>query len=132
MSLASDLRKIAARRNNDLDKIARGAVNRLSIRIVQGSPVDKGMFINNWMSATGNINTATTDDADLSGSASYARLSATVDGLQQGETFYFSNSLPYAYRLEYDGWSAKAPSGMVVKNLPAWRGIVEDEVSKYK
>lgn len=132
MSLASDLRKIAARRNNDLDKIARSAVNLLSIRVIADSPVGKGIFINNWMSATGNVNTTTTDDADLSGSASYARLTATIDGLQAGETFYFSNSLPYARRLEYDGWSAKAPSGMVVKNLPAWRGIVESEVEKYK
>ena len=30
-----------------------------------------------------------------------------------GQTIFITNSLPYAYRLEYDGWSRQAPAGMV-------------------
>ena len=30
---------------------------------------------------------------------------------------YLTNNLPYAYRIEYDGYSGKAPEGMVRKNF---------------
>lgn len=36
-----------------------------------------------------------------------------LDGNLFGHRFYIANSLPYAFRLEMDGWSQQAPNGMV-------------------
>jgi len=38
--------------------------------------------------------------------------------------------LPYIERLEYEGWSAQAPSGMLRVSLAEFPRIVENEIKK--
>lgn len=132
MSLANDLRRIADRRNGDLDEVVQASLIRLGNRIVQGSPVDSGRFRNNWMSAYNSIDPSTDRKNDISGSGSKNVLIEKVSSLDLGNVLYFTNSLPYANRLEYDGWSAQAVSGMVRINVIAWDDIVTSEVRKRK
>lgn len=132
MSLASDLRRISDRRNGDLEEIAQASLIRIGNRVVQGSPVDTGRFRNNWMSAYNGIDSSATRPENKSGQDSKNVLIEKVSKLDLGNTFYFTNSLPYANRLEFDGWSAQAESGMVRVNVLAWDDIVTDEVRKRK
>lgn len=131
MSLSTDLAKIAARNKAKLLKVAQNSLMRIGGRIVVMSPVRDGIFKNNWMSAYGGIDSNTTDSMDATGSQSIGRLDAKLNGLAAGQMFYFTNSLPYAEKLEY-GYSQQAPAGMVRLSVANWQTIVADEVRKAK
>ena len=94
------------------EKVVRGTLFGLTNRIVKRSPVDTGRFRNNWQASVNSINTTTTPTADRSGSQAINKARGTINALKMGSTFYLSNNLPYAKRLEY-GWSKQAPSGMI-------------------
>ena len=102
------------------------AIISLTTDIIYDTPVDTGRLRNNWIPS---INKSETSYSKLGSDTSKRRskerptLQETitkVNTLQLGDTFYFTNNLPYAKRIEFDGWSAKAPSGMVRKNLLKW------------
>ena len=42
-----------------------------------------------------------------------AREAEKAIGFASGDVVYFVNGLPYAYRLENEGWSKQAPAGMI-------------------
>ncbi len=73
-SLEAQLREIAARRNGDIEDIASASILRMGNRVIQGSPVDKGEFINNWMSAFNGIDYSTSRSENKSGTDSTAQL----------------------------------------------------------
>ena len=98
------------------EKVVRGTLFRLAGRIIKRSPVDTGRFRNNWNALTNSINTATTNSTDSSGASSISEARTTIENLQIGATFYLTNNLPYARRLEY-GWSDQAPSGMLRRSV---------------
>lgn len=131
MSLSTDLAKIAARNKAKLLKVAQNSLMRVGGSIVLKSPVDTGRFRANWMSAYGGIDSSTTDTVSTSGAESIGRLDAKLNGLAVGQVFYFTNSLPYAERLEY-GWSEQAPAGMVRLSVANWQSIVAEEVARVK
>lgn len=96
----------------------------LSNRVIMKSPVDKGQFINNWMVGNGAIDT-TTNENTTEKNAAILKNSLEINSLKiNGQTIYITNSLPYAYRLEYEGWSkVKAPAGMVRVTLAELNSI---------
>jgi hypothetical protein len=130
MGLHSDLQRIAQRNKQKAVKVMQNSLMRLGGAIVMRSPVDTGRFRSNWLSAYGAMDTSTNDALDKSGSAAIGKLTAKVNTLAAGQVFYFTNSLPYAQRLEYDAWSAQSPAGMVRVSVASWQSIVEDEIRK--
>lgn len=131
-SLEAQLREIAARRTGDIEDIASASMLRMGNRIIQGSPVDDGRFINNWMSAFNGIDYSTSRPKNKAGTDSTAGLESKTSKVELNVDFYFTNSLPYAKRLEYEGWSAQASKGMVRINALHWDKIVQQEVNKRK
>jgi hypothetical protein len=136
MSLTTDLQKIAQRNKAKMVKVAQNSLMRIGGAIVAKSPVDSGRFKNNWMSAYGAPDESTTNsfaktELGEGRGAVVGRLKAKLDLLDTGQFFYFTNSLPYAERLEY-GWSQQAPGGMVRLSVASWQSIVEDEIRKAK
>lgn len=136
MSLTTDLQKIAARNKQKLLKVAQNSLMRVGGSIVAKSPVDSGRFKNNWLAAYGAADTTTTSNNaktafGVEGGAVIGRLKAKLNGLDVGQVFYFTNSLPYAQRLEY-GWSQQAPAGMVRLSVANWQTIVAEEVARVK
>lgn len=99
-------------------------LEEISDRLVMKSPVDKGRFINNWMVGNGAIDT-TTNENTTEKNAAILKNSLEINSIKiNGQTIYITNSLPYAYRLEYEGWSkAKAPAGMVRVTLAELNSI---------
>ena len=129
MGLHSDLQRIAQRNKQKAVKVMQNSLMRIGGKIVVMSPFDQGIFKGNWMAAYGSPDTSTTDAADKTGASSIGRLKSKVEVLQGGMIFYFTNSMPYAERLEY-GWSEQAPAGMVRVSVASWQSIVEDEIRK--
>ena len=124
MGLASDLARFAAKTRADLDTAHREVVTQVINSIVTGSAVGNpdlwkhpvagytgGRFRANWVPGVNVVNTTTTENTDAGGEATIAALIAAIP--KPGGVFYITNSLPYARRLEYEGWSKQMPAGVV-------------------
>lgn len=131
-SLQEQLKAIADKRIEDVEDIMSASMLRMGNIIILESPFDEGRFMNNWMSAVDRIDRSANRPPLLGGADSKKNLLEVTSNIQIGATFYFSNSLPYAHRLEYEGWSAQAPKGMVRVNAMYWDNIVQEEVNKRK
>jgi len=92
--------------------------------IVLATPVDTGRARANWLVAVGS---PSSDSFEFDG----GEAAATNQALEQGRgaidafklgrgAIFITNNLPYIQRLE-DGWSQKAPDGMIEAGLSAAR-----------
>ena len=78
------------------------------------TPVDQGRLAANWMISDSNPSTETT--SDLGRDVSVRRVESFVSSIREAKDrqTFLTNNLPYAARIEFDGWShTKAPQGMV-------------------
>lgn len=103
----------------------------LGANIIVGTPVDAGTLVNNWVGAIGSVDYSNDNDADASGTKSTISLNVAADQLDEGKVMYFTNSMPYAHRIEYDGHSEKAKAGMVRVNVAQWDNIVKRNIRAY-
>ncbi len=87
-------------------------------RIVQASPVDTGLFKNNWLMSIGSPSTEIVKDEDFSGSKAIEQARTVVMSypLDSLPDLWLVNNLPYAARLN-DGWSEQAPSKFVEREI---------------
>jgi len=117
MSFATDLDKAVLNIKGFTEKQVRGTLFGLSSRIIKESPVDTGRFRGNWQASIGSPAPSTTSRLDSTGAGSINDAAVTVQGLKLGQTFYLTNNLPYARRLEYGSHSKQAPNGFLRINL---------------
>ncbi len=101
------------------DDVFRAAVLQTFTNIVLDTPVDQGHLRNNWVCSFGSADTATQRPAQASGAASIGSITVTLNSSTPlfGGSFFLSNNLPYAKRIEYGYSKVKAPRGMVRINL---------------
>ena len=103
-------------------------ISEVSRSVIQGTPVDKGMLINNWYAANTSPSKRKNKSRDPSGKKSIGRVAKALRRLKLGQTFYLTNNLPYAAVVEYgrypnpsraknpktrNGFSKQAPAGMM-------------------
>ncbi len=117
MSFATDLDKAVLNIKGFTEKQVRGTLFGLSSRIIKESPVDTGRFRGNWQASIGSPVLSTTSRLDSTGAGSINDAAVTLQGLKLGQTFYLTNNLPYARRLEYGSHSKQAPNGFLRINL---------------
>lgn len=129
-SVYNQLAAIAKKSEQKAVEVVQASTMRLFQRVVIESPVDTGMFRNNWFTALDNIDTSNDRAEDKSGSGSTNQLEIKLNDVNLGQYIYFTNSMPYANRIEYDAWSAQAPNGVVRVNALEWPSIVNSEVAK--
>lgn len=135
-SFQADLKRFAEATKRNLNDAARGVVLELGTRIVQRSPVDTGRFRGQWQIAAGGPDTRTNEPFDKQAlgsppsAATFARWQAEVNAATIGSTFYITNSLPYARRLEYDSHSSQAPAGMVRVTVVEYGQIIQQVINK--
>jgi len=100
------------------DAVRRAVTLKLLSAVVLDTPVLSGRLRGNWTPSTVEPVFVVNDNAkDPSGQQTIETIGNAVAGSQLGQTLYLTNSLPYAARIEYDGWShTKAPAGMVRRN----------------
>lgn len=104
-------------------QLAKNSFKSAGKQIIKRSPVDTGKFKGSWVTAIG----APIESSESSGN----ELLPVANTLKIGDMIFFTNSLPYNFRLEY-GWSNQAPMGMVRVTLANWQGIVDAEAKKLK
>ena len=101
------------------------AIIGLTTDIIYDTPVLSGRLRNNWIPSINQGANYSMLGVDTSKRKSKVRpvvaeTTGKVLELKLGDTFYFTNNMPYAERIEFTGWSNKAPQGMVRKNIIRW------------
>ena len=130
--LGAQLRELNTKNMQMIEDVASASHIRLGTIIVQESPVDKGFLQNNWMSAYEAADRSADRPANKGGADSIGQLIEKMQSYDLGKDFYFTSSLPYSFRIEYEGWSAQAPAGVVRVNAKHWPRIVKEEFNKRK
>lgn len=89
-----------------------------------------GRFRANWNVGIGSIDLNIGAPPDKTGQRAIAKGTGEILASEAGQDIYITNSLPYAQRLEYEGWSSQAPQGMVRITIAQFNGIVNREARK--
>jgi hypothetical protein len=104
------LDKLAEKYKANLETVTRKATFDLFSSVVRKSPVDTGRFRANWNVSQGSPDESTSEATSETRANLQLRKALTF---KAGDVVWLCNALPYARRLEYDGWSGQAPQGMV-------------------
>ena len=57
-------------------------------------------------------------------------MNEVVAALKGGGVTFMANNLPYAHRLEFEGWSRQAPEGMVRRTVARFNQIADEAAKK--
>lgn len=90
-----------------------------------------GHFRGNWF-VQEDTSPQVTDKIDNDGDTTIKAGMQQIAGFKIGGRIYILNHLPYTQRLEYEGWSSQAPSGMVRITLAEIQNYVDDVASGIK
>ena len=123
MSLTRDLQRFAQLSIAKQDKVVKGSFIQLGNEMEFKSPVDKGAFKSSWIGAVG----SPSDSTFLPGRDAVGALSTMLSGFRTGQVFYYTNSMPYALKLEF-GHSEQASQGMVRLTARRWNRIVNEQI----
>lgn len=119
MKFAAGVNKWANKTIQGVEKLRKAIVLELFSSTILDTPVDEGRLRGNWQISSGAPETNTVEITDPTGETTVKKVEDFTRGLKPDQAAVFlTNNLPYAYRVEYDGWShTKAPAGMVRKNF---------------
>lgn len=118
----AQLRGFGIKTLDQVDKVRRASVLELFKLVIFATPVDTGRLRGNWQTTINSPASAAIGRSDPGGGAAMAEAVANLGSLT--DVVWFTNNLPYAERIEYDGWSRQAPEGMVRRHLASWQRIV--------
>jgi len=116
MSFSKDLDNITLNLAGYAENMVRATLFNLSYRIIKESPVDTGRFRGNWQASVNTPKVTQLKRKDRTGTGTIDSINNVLGKFSMGQTFYLTNNLPYARRLEY-GYSKQAPSGFLRINV---------------
>lgn len=97
--------------------------------IISDSPVLTGRLRANWNCSLNGPDFSISDATDTDGNRTIGAMQLTALQAKGDDGIYLTNSLPYAARIEYEGWSSiKAPAGMVRKNVIRFKQLLKSIV----
>lgn len=120
MSFALSVDKYVRERKGDLSEFQKAIILELFVSVILDTPVDTGRLRGNWIISADEPDLNIVEIQDPDGSITITNVQNFVSDLNVLKNYevYLANSLPYAARIEFDGWShTKAPEGMVRKNI---------------
>jgi len=101
----------------NIKKLAQRDARRYTLdcanRIIRRTPVLDGFLRGGWQPSINTPINTTIARADKNNAAVSADIKRESERIGLGDIFYMSNNLPYAVRIEYDGWSQQAVQGMM-------------------
>lgn len=132
MSFSLDLQRFADKAAANVERTRRAIVLDLFGSVIKDTPVLTGRLRGNWQTSVGSP--ALAELPLRPGAAATAELMAAAGQLKQTDApIFLRNNLPYAGRIEFDGWShTKAPEGMVRKNVARIQRIVSKRIAEGK
>lgn len=103
----------------DMRESHKAIILELFTSVILDTPVLEGRLRANWIISSSVPLDGTFDLTDTDGTTTTRKVEDHITRLPDNLDFnvYLTNNLPYAYRIEYDGWSGKALEGMVRKNF---------------
>lgn len=117
-----DLSLLVDRAKGNIDKAVRQTLILAAQGVVMNSPVLDGRLRGSWNFSVATPDNSLSNAEDKGGQFTLSKIAAAVQQQEGGPMFYIITGLPYARRIEYEGWShTKAPAGMVrisIANLP--------------
>ncbi|QJI53353.1 tail component [Alteromonas phage vB_AcoS-R7M] len=125
MSFSGAFKRFRVKSMDKFVRVKRSASFELYSAIVTTTPVDKGVLINNWYLTVDDPSTSTRFAESETGAHSLSQGTAILPAFNIANDVWITNNLPYAYPIEFDGHSAKAPSGMVRVNTVNWNDFVK-------
>lgn len=126
---SAQLGRFAKRAEDRLNATRRTVAIKLFSAIIMDTPVLTGRLRGNWQTSLASPVTGAIDRTDPSGGSVMREVEEVVGTSRLSDVIYFRNNLPYAYRIEYEGWSkVKAPQGMVRRNVARFRRILNEVV----
>lgn len=132
-----EVRKLNTELRNDpanLTKNGRLKPGRLikdGMDLVAGKDYVGGRFRGNWQVSFDTAITTSIDRIDQKSSATRDAGAALIQTFTIGKgAIWITNNLPYGPRLEYEGWSNQAPSGMVQITVTEFQMYINKAVSE--
>jgi hypothetical protein len=127
VSLSAQINAFAEKSLERVEHIRRGFCLKLFGAIVKDTPVLTGRLRGNWQTNAGSPKVGElplrTPDAVM------GEVRTVIDSVHGDVPIFFTNNLPYAARIEYDGWShTKSPEGMVRRNVARVLRLVNEAV----
>ncbi len=149
----------AQKTNKNIEKVTIGTILSLTSYTIKGTPVGNpdlwvtknsdGQYVDyvayrgypegyiggtargNWQAS---INSPIMNEIARSDENGNATIAATKNAIDQafGNVYYLTNNVPYIRRLEYEGWSTQAPSGMLRVTVARFNQTLEEELRKIK
>lgn len=119
MTFATDLAKYRAEALAEADRKTRAVALQVFGAVMEATPVDEGRLRGNWMVSIDTPSNATTDEVEnIKNGAPVSqketlKINNEVAKFSLGASIHLTNNMPYARRIEYEGWSNQAPAGML-------------------
>lgn len=128
MSFSKQVKQYANGAQKHVEAVQVALLLKLLGKIIEDTPVDSGRLRGNWTLTKG----ATPKEGTFTASGAKQRITKGV--IQQQVTklkgdikVVFHNNLPYARRIEYEGYSkTKAPQGMLRKNVTLFERLLKE------
>ena len=132
MSFSDDIKRFSAKTTKAHNEITRGTTIALFNAVIMDTPVLDGRLRGDWQTSVGQPASGENGRVDTAGSTTSAEVTAnTPPGA--GQETYLTNNMPYAYKIEYEGWSKiKAPQGMVRRNVDRFQRLIDEQARKNK
>lgn len=125
MGFGDDIAKFNSKAMAKADEERRSITITLFNGIISDTPVDTGILRGNWQITENQPATSTLNRTDKNNTVAQGDvLSFMVGSKGRDSVVYMTNNLPYAHRIEFDGYSQKAPQGMVRRNIARVNSIV--------
>lgn len=135
MSFESDIIRFTNKSAKEADKVRRGVILKLFSSVIDDTPVDTGRLRGNWLTSVNEPRNDVLTQNDKNGN--YAKNKVAKNLGKFGDSIHLTNNLPYAKVAEYGEWngptdkvngngfSKKAPAGMVRKNAIRFQRILK-------
>lgn len=130
-SFSAQISQYSKGTRDKIEAVRRGVILKLFSAVILDTPVLTGRLRGNWRVSEGQPILDTVDRVDPSGAAVLTEVQAATAASKGDTSMFLTNSLPYAARIEYDGWShTKAPEGMVRRNVRRFNQLIKLESQK--
>jgi hypothetical protein len=130
VSFSEQIAAFSDRSQQRIQNVRRGVVMKLFSSVILDTPVDTGRLRGNWQVSEGDPIKTTTARLDKSGQGPISEVNAVAAQSDGDVSIYLTNNLPYAGKIEFEGYSGKAPEGMVRRNVARFGRLIKIQLSQ--
>ena len=117
---------------NNAEKVVIKSSIGLFSDVIKDTPVLQGRLRANWQLGINKFIDTNLIDKDKSGRKTISNMNSDINAFKLGDTITLSNNLDYAKRIEFEGYSKKAPAGMVRINVVRWQTHLDEQARRVK